>query len=73
MINFIPKFIKLTEIYTDRTELPLLINIAFITSIKKGKNGDTMINMAGERTNKHDETRIYFFVKESVAEVEGKL
>lgn len=67
------KFIKLTEIYTDRSELPLLLNTAFITSVKKAKHGDTMINIAGERAKQDKENfTIYFFVKETVEEV-GKL
>ena len=74
----VPKFIKVTEVYTDRNEQPLFINTAFITSVKKAKHGDTMINMSGERANVNkeglskDSSAIYFFVKESVEEV-GRL
>jgi len=69
----VPKFIKLTEIYTDRTHLPLLLNAAFITSIKKAKHGDTMINLVGNRDPSNNEKAVYFFVKETVAEIEDML
>jgi hypothetical protein len=59
------KFIKLTEHYTNGHTEPVMLNTAFILSIKKSKEGrDTHINMQ----DKH-----YFFVTESVAEVEKML
>lgn len=60
-----PKFIKLTENYASGRSETLLLNTASIMSVKKSEKGkDTLINM----TDKH-----YFFVKESVAEVEAML
>ena len=60
-----PKFIKLTEQYTNGKTETVMLNAAFIVSIKRSKEGrDTHINMQ----DKH-----YFFVKESVAEVEAML
>lgn len=60
-----PKFIKLTEQYTNGKTETVLINVAYILSIKKSKEGrDTHINTQ----DKH-----YFFVKETVAEVEAML
>jgi hypothetical protein len=60
-----PKFIKLTENYASGRSEPLLLNTASIMSVKKSEKGkDTLINMK----DKH-----YFFVKESVAEVEAML
>ena len=60
-----PKFIKLTEQYTNGKTETVMLNTAFILSVKKSKSGeDTHINMQ----DKH-----YFFVKETVAEVEAML
>lgn len=60
-----PKFIKLTENYASGRSEPLLLNTASIMSVKKSEKGkDTLINMQ----DKH-----YFFVKESVAEIEAML
>jgi hypothetical protein len=69
------KFIKLNEVYTDKSILPLLLNTAFITSIKTAKQGDTMINMVGERYKGggNSDAPVYFFVKETIAEVEAML
>lgn len=59
------KFIKVTEQYTNGKAETLILNTSFILSIKKSKEGrDTHINMQ----DKH-----YFFVKETVAEVEAML
>jgi len=59
------KFIKLTESYASGRSEMLLLNTASIMSVKKSEKGkDTLINMQ----DKH-----YFFVKESVAEVEAML
>lgn len=59
------KFIKLTEIYTDGRHFPLIINTAHVMSVKKASSGrDTHVNMV----DKH-----YFFVKESVNEIEAML
>lgn len=42
------KFIKVTEIYHGTDPRPLVINCAFIRSIKLGDKGkDTMITMEG--------------------------
>lgn len=60
------KFLKLTEVYTDGRNIPLVINAGYIMSIKKSSNGkDTHICMTGD---KH-----YFFVKETVQEIEAML
>jgi hypothetical protein len=60
-----PKFIKLTEQYTNGKTETVLINVAYILSIKRSKEGrDTHINTQDEH---------YFFVKETVAEVEAML
>jgi len=69
------KFIKLNEIYNDKSILPLLLNTAFITSIKTAKQGDTMINMVGERYKggSNSDAPVYFFVRETIAEVEAML
>ena len=61
----VPKFIKLTEKYNDGTTEVIMLNTAYIMSVKKAKAGrDTHINMQ----DKH-----YFFVKETIAEVEAML
>ena len=60
-----PKFIKLTEQYSNGKVETVMLNTTYILSIKRSKEGrDTHINMQ----DKH-----YFFVKESVAEVEAML
>jgi len=60
-----PNFIKLTEQYDNGRSEPLLLNTASIVSVKKSQKGkDTLVNMQ----DKH-----YFFVKETVAEVEAML
>lgn len=66
-------FIRLTEIYNDRTTLPLILNSAFITSIKKAKQGDTMINMVGSRDPEFKERTVFYFVKETVDEIGAML
>lgn len=58
------KFIKLTERLQNGKEQPVLLNTNFINSIKKAHGGDTHINMQ----DKH-----YFFVKESVLQIEQML
>jgi len=63
------KFIKLTEIYNDRSCFPLILNAAYITSIKKAKQGDTMINLLGNRDPNSHEKTVYYFVKETAEEV----
>ena len=68
----IPKFIKVNEVYSDGNKQILIINTAFIMSVKKAKQGDTMINMSGDR-NAHTTNPVYFFVKETVEEVEAML
>jgi hypothetical protein len=68
------KFIKLTEVYNDGTNLPIVINTSFIASIKKAKGGrDTIINMVGERVSGANNGPVYFFVKQTVDEVEAML
>lgn len=61
-----PKFIKLTEVRkSDATTSPLLIMVERINSVKKSEKGpDTHISMVDQH---------YFFVKETVAEVEAML
>lgn len=57
-----PKFIKLTEVNKTKGERPIIFNTSFIQSIKKSDTGpDTHVCMGGKD---------YFYVKESLEEVE---
>lgn len=60
------KFIKVTEVRkSDKSNRYLLLNTAYINSIKQSDSGpDTHINMKDNH---------YFFVKESVSELEAML
>lgn len=58
------KFIKLTEKQADGKEQPVLLKVENIKSVKMAKGGDTHINM----NDNH-----YFFVKETVPEIEKLL
>lgn len=70
-----PKFISLTEVYSDRTTVPLILNAAYIMSVKNGKQGnDTLINMACERIHvDKPKERLIYFVTEPVDEVWRKI
>lgn len=72
-----PKFIKLTERYSDGREQLLILNADYILSVKKASGGpDTHIVVNGTRPSKKGEaerTEVFFFVKETVAEIERLL
>lgn len=69
------KFIKLTERYSDGREQTLLLNAAHIMSVKKASGGpDTHIVVNGTRPDRHGgKTEVFFFVRESVADIERLL
>ena len=69
------KFIKLTERYSDGREQALLLNANNIMSVKKASGGpDTHIIVNGTRPDRHGgKTEVFFFVKESVSDIEKML
>lgn len=71
----VPKFIKLTERYSDGREQPLILNTSFIMSVKKASGGpDTHIVINGTRPERNGgKTEVFFFVKESVSQIEELL